>query len=85
MTSLQQVSTRVIDARRAGVVSFGVIQGGSVRNILPATVTLQGTLRTNDATARERLIKSIHDVARATEIAHSVKIDVEVRPMHPLP
>ncbi|MGA1761069.1 MAG: amidohydrolase, partial [Paracoccaceae bacterium] len=66
ITSLQQVSTRVIDARRAGVVSFGVIQGGSVRNILPATVTLQGTLRTNDATARERLIKSIHDVARAT-------------------
>jgi amidohydrolase len=84
ITSLQQVSTRVIDARRAGVVSFGVIQGGSVRNILPATVTLQGTLRTNDATARERLIKSIHDVARATEIAHSVKIDVEVRPMAPI-
>jgi len=84
ITSLEQVATRVIDARRAGVISFGTIKGGAVRNILPAELRIEGTMRTNAREVRDRLTKAVQDVARATEIAHGVTVSAEVRAMAPV-
>lgn len=84
ITSLEQITTRVIDARYAGVISFGSVHGGTVRNILPAKVRLEATMRTNNADVRDRLIEAISNVARATEIAHGVKVTAEVRAMAPI-
>lgn len=84
ITSVEQIATRVFDARQAGVISFGAIHGGTVRNILPAEVRIEGTLRTNNANARENLIAAIDRVARGTETTHSVTIDAEVIPMAPV-
>lgn len=84
ITSLEQITTRVIDARQAGVISFGSLHGGTVRNILPAEVRLEGTMRTNSAAVRDRLVKAIKDVARGTAIAHGVQINAEVRAMAPV-
>ena len=46
ITSVQQAATRLVDARAAGVISFGLLQGGTARNILPETVRIEGTMRT---------------------------------------
>jgi len=50
---LQTLVSREVDPLSPAVVTVGHIQGGTVRNIIPDTVTLKGTVRTLDATARD--------------------------------
>lgn len=78
VTAIQQISTRIVDARTTSVISFGVIQGGSVRNILPDRVEVQGTMRTYDMAVRDRLAQAIEETARGIEIIHGVRIEVAV-------
>lgn len=84
ITSVQQMATRVIDARDAGVISFGVISGGGARNILPERVRIEGTMRTNDEGARDRLIALLETMARAIEIAHDVSVALSIQHMVPV-
>ena len=49
VTALQSVVSRNLDARDSAVVTIGVIQGGTQRNILASRVELQGTVRCLDA------------------------------------
>lgn len=44
----QSIVSRNVDPLKPAVVSFGMIQGGAVNNIIPTTVTLKGTARTFD-------------------------------------
>lgn len=84
ITSLQQAATRVTDARDAGVVSFGLIQGGTARNILPDTVRIEGTMRTTAPQVRDRLAKLLDDAARATERLFGVAIELDVEKVAPV-
>ncbi|WP_435258100.1 amidohydrolase [Thioclava sp. FR2] len=84
VTSAQQAATRLIDARDAGVISFGVFQGGTVRNVLPDEVRLQGTMRTTSAIVRDRLADMLLNAARATETLFGVEITCEVAKVAPV-
>lgn len=84
ITTVQQLATRVIDTRSAGVMSFGVCQGGTARNILPDFVTLQGTMRTHSKEVRDRLTSLLEDSAKSIEISHGVKIALTVETVAPL-
>jgi hippurate hydrolase len=84
VTSVQQATTRITDARSAGVISFGIIQGGTARNVLPDTLRLEGTMRTTDQKARDRLATMLSDAARATESLFRVDISAEVSPVAPI-
>jgi amidohydrolase len=50
---LQTLVSREVNPLSPAVVTVGHIQGGTVRNIIPDAVTLKGTVRTLDATARD--------------------------------
>lgn len=50
---LQTLVSREVNPLSPAVVTVGHIQGGTVRNIIPDTVTLKGTVRTLDAVARD--------------------------------
>lgn len=78
VTTVQQAATRVFDARAAGVISFGLFQGGTARNILPESVRIEGTLRTTALDVRDRLAALLRDAGRATELVFDVNIDIEV-------
>lgn len=84
ITAVQQVATRVVDARAAGVMSFGLVQGGTARNILPDTVRIEGTMRTTDAKVRDRLAQVVQDAARATETLFGVRIEAKVAKVAPV-
>lgn len=83
ITSIQQATTRVIDARETGVISFGAIHGGTARNILPERLDLSGTMRTYDVAVRDRLARVIEDCCRATESIYGVRIECSVQSMVP--
>lgn len=84
ITSAQQAATRLVDARSAGVISFGLLQGGTARNILPEHVRIEGTMRTTAASVRDRLAELLQDVARATEFVFGVLIDITVEKVAPV-
>lgn len=84
ITSVQQAATRVVDARAAGVISFGLLQGGTARNILPGSVRIEGTMRTTAPEVRDRLAALLRDGARATELLFGVEIEAEVTRMVPV-
>jgi hippurate hydrolase len=84
ITSVQQAATRVFDARHTGVISFGVVQGGTARNILPETVRIEGTMRTTAAHVRDRLADLLGDVVRATEMLFGVVVEIDVARMVPV-
>jgi amidohydrolase len=48
VVSSQSIISRNVDPLKPAVLSFGMIQGGAVNNIIPMTVTLKGTVRTFD-------------------------------------
>jgi|YNPMSStandDraft_1061717.scaffolds.fasta_scaffold00263_7 amidohydrolase len=50
---LQTLVSREVNPLSPAVVTVGHIQGGTVRNIIPDTVTLKGTVRTLEASARD--------------------------------
>ena len=84
ITSVQQAATRLVDAREAGVISFGLFQGGTARNILPETVRIEGTMRTTAPAVRDRLADLLQDAVRATELLFGVLIEIEVNKVAPV-
>lgn len=84
MSMVQQAASRAIDARHAAVLSFGRIEAGTARNILPATATLQGTLRCGEEAARDRFATLLRQTAAAIEAVHDVRIDLCITPVAPV-
>lgn len=84
VSSVQHAATRLFDARAAGVMSFGLFQGGTARNILPDTVRIEGTMRTTAPEVRDTLAELLHDAARATELLFGVLIELDVSKVAPV-
>lgn len=84
ITSVQQAASRLVDARDAGVISFGFLHGGTARNILPDTVRIEGTMRTTANTVQDRLTNLLQDAARASELLFGVLIDIDIEKVAPV-
>lgn len=77
LTLLQQVVARNVSPFSSAVVTVGMIQGGTARNVIPNEVTFKGTVRTMDPAIREsmpvrieQIIKGVCDAAGATYKLH---------------
>ncbi|MCU9849010.1 amidohydrolase [Defluviimonas sp. WL0024] len=84
ITTVQQAATRVVDARDAGVISFGLLRGGTARNILPESTRIEGTMRTTAPEVRDRLAKMLQDAARATELVFGVLVEMNIAKIAPV-
>jgi len=76
VSSLYQAIPRSVDSRRASVLSFGKIAGGSAPNVIPECVELRGSLRAVDIETRDRLYQRIRDVAAGIERVTDTKIRI---------
>jgi hippurate hydrolase len=65
VVDLQSVVSQEKPAQQPGVISVGVIQGGTVGNIIPDEVTVSGTIRAYDPQVRAKLIAGLKRVALA--------------------
>lgn len=65
ITDVQSVVAREKDPQKAGVITVGAIQGGTVGNIIPDSVTLRGTIRSFDPESRKKLLDGFERTARA--------------------
>ncbi|WP_315836105.1 amidohydrolase [Bradyrhizobium prioriisuperbiae] len=65
VVDVQSVISREKDPTEFGVVSIGAINGGTVGNIIPDDVVLEGTIRSYRPEVRTRMIAGIERTAKA--------------------
>ncbi len=76
--------TRRINVFQPGVITFGVIKGGTAHNVIPATARLEGTIRALSEETRKALHSIIHRVATRVAAAHGLEADVDIRLGYPV-
>ncbi len=75
--ALQELIAREADPAKANVLTIGQFEAGTVANIIPETAVLQGTLRTNNAEERTKLVARITEVATRTAELYGGTAEVE--------
>lgn len=75
VTTLHTIVSRRISAIDAGVISVGVIQGGTKENNLADRVELRGTIRSLDESVRQTLV---HELDRSCQVAKTLGGDYEL-------
>ena len=78
--ALQELISREVEPGKLAVLTFGKFLGGDAANIIPATVTLEGTLRTFDEELRSHLLERIRDVCQYT--AHAFRGEAAVQVLY---
>lgn len=68
--ALEALIAREADPAKSCVLTVGKFTAGTAANIIPDTVEMEGTLRTNDKACRELLVRRIREVAIKTAEAY---------------
>ncbi len=76
VTQVQSIVSRNLDPTDSGVVSIGVIRGGTASNILPEEVLIEGTTRAFNEPVRQLIKKRLSEFAGSLKTAFDLE-DVE--------
>ena len=76
LNALYAIPSRRISPLQPSVVTVGVVRGGTADNVIPASVHLEGTLRSFDSGVREQLVQ---DVERAMQVVRAFGGDYHLR------
>ena len=85
ITGLQTlISRRANQLKGMGVVSVGNIQAGTAGNIIPETLTMGGTIRSNEASIRKQLTEEFPHLVDKTAEAQNVNAEVKLAELAPV-
>jgi amidohydrolase len=84
MTALQTMVTRRFDVFDPVVVTVGLVEGGTRRNIIPDSARFEATVRRFSEASAVKLREGIHDTLRGVAQAHGVDVDIEYGDEYPL-
>lgn len=77
LQALHTLVSRNIDPLESAVLTFGKLESGTVRNVIPETAFLYGTLRTFDLKVRDFLIQRVKEVVDGICAAMGARGEVE--------
>lgn len=83
-TALNTMVTRRFDVQNPVVVTVGLLQAGTIANVIPEDGRLEATLRTFDTDVRAQLIEAIPQVVEGIASAHGVKGEFELVEQYPV-
>jgi amidohydrolase len=78
VTNLQTVVSRSLDPTVSGVVTIGMISGGTSANVIPECVVLRGTARAASSAARETIGRRIREICAGVAAAQGVLIEFKI-------
>jgi hippurate hydrolase len=84
ITALQTMVTRRFDVFDPVVVTVGIVEGGTRRNIIPDTARFEATVRRFSEASAVLLREGIQETLRGVARAHGVEVDVEYGDEYPL-
>lgn len=76
--ALEALIAREADPGKSCVLTIGNFSAGSAANIIPDTALLQGTIRTNDKTSRELLVRRMKECAAKTAEVYGGSAEIEM-------
>ena len=76
--ALQELIARESAPSKACVLTVGQFKAGTAANIIPEQAVLQGTIRTNDNEAREKLVRRMKEVAKKTAEVYNGTAEIEM-------
>jgi hippurate hydrolase len=79
LVALQTLVSRTVNPNHAGVLTVGMIHGGTATNVIPESVTFEGTVRALDAATRDVLEAGLSRVAALTAAAHGATATVDYK------
>ncbi|APX72407.1 N-acetyldiaminopimelate deacetylase [Companilactobacillus allii] len=77
ISQIQTIISRNIDPTKCGVITFGKLEAGSIRNVISGTARVEGTIRGLTQDMIEFIRQRIIEVTKGLEISFNAKIDVE--------
>ncbi|MCW2272792.1 hippurate hydrolase [Rhodoblastus acidophilus] len=78
VTNLQTVVSRSLDPTESGVVTIGMIFGGTSPNVIPESVVLRGTARAGGSAARETIGRRIREICAGVAAAQDLSIEFKI-------
>lgn len=75
---LQELIARESDPQKCTLLTVGHFEAGATANIIPDTATLEGTIRTNDKEARDKLLRRIRELTEGIAKAYGGEAIVEI-------
>ena len=84
VTALQVMVTRQFDMFDPVVLSVGVLQAGTKRNIIPESARLQATVRSYTAESRTKLQRVVPRLLQGIAAAHGLEVTVDYITEYPL-
>ena len=76
--ALQELIARECSPQSSCLVTVGQFSAGSAPNIIPETAVMRGTIRSNSAETRERLVRRVQEVAEGTAAVYGGTATVEM-------
>ena len=76
--ALQELIARESDPQKSTLLTVGHFEAGATANIIPDTAVLEGTIRTNDKEARDKLLRRLVEVSEGIAKAYGGEAAVEV-------
>ena len=80
---LQTIVSRNVSPQETAVVTVGAIQGGDAFNVIPAQVTMSGTIRTYNPNVREMVIRRVREVVEKTAAACGAQANLNIEQLTP--
>ena len=77
ITAVQEIISRELNPTDPGVVTVGIVKGGSTYNVIPGSVYLEGTARAVNQKTREYISKRIGEIAESIAKAFRGTIDYD--------
>lgn len=84
VTALQVMITRQFNMFDPVVLTVGLLQAGTKRNIIPETARIEATVRTFSEAAREKMLTAVPALLKGIAAAHGLNVDVDYRAEYPL-
>jgi amidohydrolase len=83
VTSLQLMVTRQFNMFDPVVLSVGVLQGGTLRSVIPESARLEATVRSFSEASQQKLMTVIPRLLEGIAAAHGVEVTVDYRTQYP--
>ncbi len=77
VTALQTIVSREINPAYPSVVTVGRFHGGTASNVIAGLAELEGTIRAQEPTVRDHLMRSVQRIAESVAELHGAEVTVE--------
>ncbi|MFK4298898.1 amidohydrolase [Arthrobacter sp. GAS37] len=84
VTALQVMITRQFNMFDPVVLTVGVLQAGTKRNVIPESARFEATIRTFSEASRDRMMTAIPQLLKGIASAHGLEVDVDYRGEYPM-